>query len=137
MTSVPVQPSLQPAPPDPAAEPPRSRKEASLPPASLPPDAAKAEKPAPKPPSGQPAAEQAGAQAMRLAVQKAADQINRKLAESFKDVRISVDDTLNRPVVRLVDANSGELVRQIPTEETIRIARRIEQVSGLLFDSKA
>lgn len=134
MTSVQVQSSLQPAAPDPAAEPPLSRKEASLPPVSLP---AEPKKPEPKPPSGVPASQQAGAQAQRIAVQKAAEQIDRKLSESFSDLRISIDETLNRPVVRVVNANSGELVRQVPSEEALRIAKRLDALSGLLIRDKA
>ena len=134
MTSIPVQNSLQPPAPDPAAEPPRSRKEASLPPVSLP---AEPKKPEPKAPSGVPASQQPGAQAQRIAVQKAAEQIDRKLAESFSDLRISIDETLNRPVIRVVNANSGELVRQVPSEEALRIAKRLDALSGLLIRDKA
>ena len=134
MTSVQAQTSLQPAAPDPAAEPPRSRQEASLPPVSLP---AKPKAPEPKPASGVPASEQPGAQARRIAVQRAAEQIDRKLAESFSDLRISVDDTLNRPVVRVVDSNSGELIRQVPSEEALRIAKRLDALSGVLLRDKA
>ncbi len=134
MTSIQMQTSPQPPAPDPAAEPPRSRKEASLPPVSLP---AEPKKPEPKAPSGVPASQQAGAQAQRIAVQKAAEQIDRKLAESFSDLRISIDETLNRPVVRVVNANSGELVRQVPSEEALRIAKRLDALSGLLIRDKA
>jgi flagellar protein FlaG len=134
MTSIQVQTTVQPAPPDPAAEPPRSRQEASLPPVSLP---AEPKKPEPKPVSGVPASQQPGAQAQRLAVQKAAEQIDRKLAESFSDLRITIDESLNRPVVRVVDSNSGELVRQVPSEEALRIAKRLDALSGLLIRDKA
>jgi len=134
MTSVQAQTSLQPAAPDPAAEPPRSRQEASLPPVSLP---AKFKPPEPKPPSGVPASEQPGAQARRIAVERAAEQIDRRLAESFSDLRIAIDDTLKRPVVRVVDSNSGELIRQVPSEEALRIAKRLDALSGLLLRDKA
>ncbi len=134
MTSIPVQPSPKVSMPDPAAEPPRSRKEASLPPVSIP---ATPKKPDPEPVSGVPASQQPGAQAQRIAVQKAAEQIDRKLSESFSDLRITIDDSLNRPVVRVVDSNSGELIRQVPSEETLRIAKRLDALSGLLLRDKA
>lgn len=140
MTSIQAQAGLQPAvplepaKPDPAAEPPPSRQEASLPAVSLP---AAIKKPEPKPPSGEPASAQPGAQAQRIAVQKAAEQIDRKLAESFSDLRIRIDDTLKYPVVRVVDSNSGELIRQVPSEETVRIAKRLDALSGLLLRGKA
>jgi len=90
-----------------------------------------------RPPVGEPAADQPGAQATRQAVERAADEIKKKLADAFKDLQVSVDDVMNRPVVRVVDANSGQLVIQVPSEEAVRIARRLEQLSGVLLKGKA
>jgi len=32
--------------------------------------------------------------------------------------------------------NSGEVIRQIPTEVVVRVAHNIEKLKGLLFDGK-
>ena len=90
-----------------------------------------------RPPVGEPAAEQPGAQATRQAVEQAAEEIKKKLADAYKDLQISVDDVLKRPVVRVVDANSGQLVIQVPSEEAVRIARRLDALSGVLLKGKA
>lgn len=90
-----------------------------------------------RPPVGEPASNEPGAQATREAVAKAAEEIKKKLADSYKDLQISVDDVLKRPVVRVVDANSGQLVIQVPSEEAVRIARRLEALSGVLLKGKA
>jgi flagellar protein FlaG len=90
-----------------------------------------------RPPVGEPASQSPGATAQRQAVQKAAEEISRKLAEAFSNFQVSIDSSLKRPVVRVVDANSGALVIQVPAEEAIRIARRLDQLAGVLLTGKA
>lgn len=46
-----------------------------------------------------------------------------------------VDEALDRPVITVVDKNSGEIVRTLPSEEIIRVAHNIEKMRGILFDS--
>jgi flagellar protein FlaG len=40
-------------------------------------------------------------------------------------------------VVSVVDSNTHEVIRQMPSEETLAIARAISRLSGLLLDEKA
>jgi flagellar protein FlaG len=90
-----------------------------------------------RPPVGEPASQSPGAAALQQAVQKAAEEISKKLAEAFSNFQVSIDSSLKRPVVRVVDANSGALVIQVPAEEAIRIARRLDQLAGVLLTGKA
>lgn len=43
----------------------------------------------------------------------------------------------NHLVTRVVDRESGELIRQIPSEEVLRMAQRMESRIGLLLQEKA
>jgi len=90
-----------------------------------------------RPPVGEPASEQPGAQATKVAAEKAAQEIGKSLAKAFQNFQVSVDDVLNRPVVKVVDANSGSLIIQVPTEEAVRISHRLESLSGVLLKGKA
>jgi|GEM_PF-1763372 flagellar protein FlaG len=90
-----------------------------------------------RPPVGEPASEQPGAQATKVAAEKAAQQIGKSLSKAFQNFQVSVDDVLNRPVVKVVDANSGSLIIQVPTEEAVRISHRLESLSGVLLKGKA
>ena len=90
-----------------------------------------------RPPVGEPASEQPGAQATKVAAEKAAQQIGKSLSKAFQNFQVSVDDVLNRPVVKVVDANSGSLIIQVPTEEAVRISHRLESMSGVLLKGKA
>lgn len=55
----------------------------------------------------------------------AAADANRRLAQKGSELTIEFDDVLERMVFRLVDSQSGEVVRQIPTEEVLAIARAL------------
>lgn len=43
----------------------------------------------------------------------------------------------NHLVTRVVDRESGELIRQIPSEEVLRMTQRMESLTGLLLQEKA
>lgn len=42
-----------------------------------------------------------------------------------------------RVITRVVDRNSGDVIRQIPAEEVLLIAERLEELHGRLIDSQA
>jgi len=90
-----------------------------------------------RPPVGESASEQPGAQATKVATEKAAQEIGKSLSKAFQNFQVSVDDVLNRPVVKVVDANSGNLIIQVPSEEAVRISHRLESLSGVLLKGKA
>jgi flagellar protein FlaG len=50
---------------------------------------------------------------------------------------ISVDEDLGRVVIQINDKETGELMRQIPGEAFLEIAKRMEDLKGLLYDDKA
>lgn len=62
--------------------------------------------------------------------------LNDSLARSPTKANISHDDDLNRYVVRIADKESGEVVREIPSEDLLRFARHLEKLKGILFDRK-
>lgn len=70
----------------------------------------------------------------------AVDGINQAMRMSNQNLEFSVDAGTKELVVKMVDTGTGELIRQIPSEETLAIARSIDefqQRQGLLFSQKA
>lgn len=49
----------------------------------------------------------------------------------------SVDEVTGTFVVKVIDKSSGEVIRQLPTEEALRIAEQLEEMRGLLFKAEA
>lgn len=75
-------------------------------------------------------------------------------AESFadlaqnmnRDLRFSINNELDQPVIRVIDRDSGDIIRQIPSEEVVELAVKLRQLNsddktvdsatGLLIDSR-
>jgi flagellar protein FlaG len=55
--------------------------------------------------------------------------LQEKLATTNQSVNISVDDVTKRIVVKIVDNATNEVVRQLPTEEMLRISRSLAETS--------
>ncbi len=58
-----------------------------------------------------------------------------------RNLEFSIDETTDRLVVKVVDAETEEVVRQIPSEEALALARRLEELraeqQGLLLSTEA
>jgi flagellar protein FlaG len=69
----------------------------------------------------------------------AALEASRRLAEKGSELTIEFEDALNRMVFRLVDTQTREVVRQIPSEEVLAIARALaaNESAGVLFNGNA
>jgi len=74
-------------------------------------------------------------------IQVAVGTINRAMQQSNPGIEISVDFSTKKPVVRLTDTVTGELIRQMPSKEILAIARSIDQFlefqRGLLLNQEA
>lgn len=76
-----------------------------------------------------PASPEASAQQLERAV----EQLNRHFAEARTDLKFSVEKDLGVVVVAVVDSRDGTVLRQIPSEEALHIARTLDrQTSGLI-----
>ena len=40
-------------------------------------------------------------------------------------------------VVQVIDGDSGKIVRQIPSEEILRLTERLDEMRSLMFEAKA
>jgi flagellar protein FlaG len=45
-----------------------------------------------------------------------------------------MDERIDRPIITVRNLQTGEVVRQIPTEEVVQMAHSIEDIKGLLFN---
>ncbi|QSX36083.1 flagellar protein FlaG [Shewanella sedimentimangrovi] len=54
-----------------------------------------------------------------------------------KGLAFKVDDKLGMPVVSVMDIDSGDLIRQIPSEEALELARKMSEVTGVLMKTEA
>jgi flagellar protein FlaG len=71
-------------------------------------------------------------------LQNVADHINKILKQSNKNLEFSVDAATQKPVVKLIETDTGDLIRQFPTEEMLAISSAIEKFQqGVFLKQKA
>lgn len=49
----------------------------------------------------------------------------------------SIHEETGAFVVKVIDKDSGEVIRQLPSEEALRIAEQLDEMRGLLFKGEA
>lgn len=54
-----------------------------------------------------------------------------------RSINFAVDDGSGRVVVKVTDAGSGDVIRQIPSEEALKLAENLSEVRSLLFQAEA
>lgn len=54
-----------------------------------------------------------------------------------RDLNFSLEEGSGRVVVKVTDAGSGDVIRQIPSEEALQLAENLSEVRSLLFKAEA
>lgn len=63
--------------------------------------------------------------------------INLQLQAMHTELNFSIDKETERMVLKIINAETDEVIRQIPAEEALRIASRLSKLLGLLVDHSA
>ena len=68
------------------------------------------------------------------------ENIFKDLKEKFdymnKYLKIEIDKDLHEPVVKIIDKRTNEVVRQIPPEYILELAKKVDKLVGLLFSKE-
>ena len=83
------------------------------------------------------AVQQASSTTANGQIEQALSEINKALQAMSADIEFSIDSDSNRTIVKVVNPQTQELIRQIPTKEALAISKSLERVQGLLFHQKA
>ena len=76
-------------------------------------------------------------QPTREVVAKAAEQIQSFVQSMGRNLNFSIDQTTGYHVVRVVNPETNETVRQLPSEELLRIAQSMKQLNSALVNQRA
>ena len=60
-------------------------------------------------------------------IDKAVADLQAYIDDLDRDLSFSRDESINRSIITVRDANTNQLVRQIPAEEVVEIARQIKE----------
>ncbi|MFQ3235291.1 MAG: flagellar protein FlaG [Paraglaciecola sp.] len=88
--------------------------------------------------------EQQNSDALEETVDEALTHINDFVQSKNRQLNFSVDEDSGRQVIKVTDAGSGDVIRQIPTPEVLKLSARIQELQsdlgsavGLFFDNQA
>ena len=74
---------------------------------------------------------------MKQNLQDAIGRLNEMVRDGGRGLSFDMDEKLGRPVVYVKNAETGEVVRQIPNEVVVRLAHSIESFKGILHNDLA
>jgi flagellar protein FlaG len=77
------------------------------------------------------------AQPSREVVAKAAAQLQEFVSSMGRNLNFSIDETTGYNVVRVVNPDTGELIRQLPSEELLKISRDFQRLNNVLVSQRA
>lgn len=69
-------------------------------------------------------------------VRSAVAEIEKFLSNGRRNLEFSTDEESGKVVVKVIASETGELIRQLPSEEALRIANSLSDVNSRLFDAK-
>ena len=63
------------------------------------------------------------------------NQFNTEMGNANVALKIQVDQETGKNLITVVDRETGEVIREIPPEETVKLEARIEKMIGIFVDS--
>lgn len=70
-------------------------------------------------------------------VEQAAKELNQLVHDLHRKLQFSVDGDSGETIIKVIDRETDQVVRQIPTEEVVTLRKRLAEVSGVIFKDSA
>lgn len=66
-----------------------------------------------------------------------ATELSEMMSMMRKGLAFKVDDNSGQPIVTVLDRDTGDVIRQMPSEEALKLAEKLSEVTGLLMKTEA
>jgi flagellar protein FlaG len=70
-------------------------------------------------------------------LEQAATRIKDLLRGTTSHLEIEIDPDLHKVVIKILNGESGEIIRQIPSQELLDLAKHLDEPKGLLVQERA
>ena len=70
-------------------------------------------------------------------VQAVVDKLNEFMSNGQRNLNFSVDNDTENVVVKVMDTETQEVIRQFPSEQTLKLAKHLEGMLGLILNDRA
>jgi flagellar protein FlaG len=71
-----------------------------------------------------------------VALEKAVTDIREFVQATQRNLNFSIDDSTGQVVVKVIATDSGEVIRQIPSETALKLAQNLSDAGSLLFQTQ-
>ncbi len=78
----------------------------------------------------------AGVQLSKDEIQELIEQLNKKLDYLNKYLKITLDNELDIPVVKILERETNKVIRQIPPEQILKLMKKIDEMLGILLNER-
>lgn len=69
-------------------------------------------------------------------IRKDLDVINTQLKMMNRSIQFSIDDATHDIVVKVIDKESGKVIKELPPESSIRLREHMAEISGLIVEEE-
>jgi len=69
-------------------------------------------------------------------LQEVVEKMNEEMLRNGRNLAFSIEKSLNRVVVSVKTADTGEVIRQIPDEAVLRFAHTVDRIKGLMHNAQ-
>lgn len=73
----------------------------------------------------------------RAVIERAAVKVSKVLDSTDPRLKIEIDEEAERVVIKVVEKDSGKIIRQIPQEELLQLEKYLSSAKGLLLHEQA
>ncbi len=80
--------------------------------------------------------QKADTQKLKKELQEITDQLNKEMDPLNTSIRFGFDDSVEELYVSVIDTSNDQVIRKIPSEEAMRLAAKMRELVGMLFDKK-
>jgi flagellar protein FlaG len=70
-------------------------------------------------------------------ISNAVKEINGFFQAAQRSLQFNVDETSGHMVMQIKDSQTNEVIRQIPSEDVLKLAKRMDEITGVLFKAQA
>jgi flagellar protein FlaG len=69
-------------------------------------------------------------------IKQALEHMIRAIKQFNNKIIFDYEEEMEKMVVKVIDGETGKMIRQIPNEEIVRLSKNIDKLDGLLIDKK-
>nr|WP_300367373.1 FlaG family protein [Hydrogenimonas sp.] len=80
--------------------------------------------------------QKADTEKLKKQLQEITDRLNKEMNPLKTSIRFGFDDKIEELYISVIDTSNNQEIRKIPSEEAMRLAAKMRELVGMIFDKK-